>query len=111
MIVISYMEKLKSLGFPLGSRVILTGEDPGHVIKAGDVGVVCHYTRAWEEVDGCNIGVEWETESHQKHDCKGHCKNKYGRYVPHTELSLLSMDLGSFETSDFDFDFLLGVNT
>lgn len=111
MIVINYIKKLESLGFPVGTKVVMTGDDPCHFVKKGQTGIVCHYTNDWEDVDGCNIGVEWDEKSHSFHNCMSHCKNLHGRYVPHTSLSNLDLDLGSFETSDFDFDFLIGVNT
>lgn len=99
---------LESLGFPIGSRVVMVGGDPTGCIKAGEIGTVCYYR---EFSDGCNIGVEWEESSGSKHNCDGYCKSKHGRYVPHTSIRLLDLDLGNFEMSDQDFDFLLGINT
>ena len=86
----------------------MTGIDPTHHVKAGEIGIVCDYKKF---SDGCDIGVRWEKRILGGHDCSGNCGNGYGRYVPHSSLLLVDLDLGSIEMSDQDFDFLLGINT
>lgn len=99
-------DKLKQLGFPLGSRVVLVQEDPTGYVKIGQQGVVCHYTSQWEHDDGCNIGIELDEEKFTYHDCKGHCRRDRGSYVPHTAIALVDLDLGEIEASGLTLESL-----
>lgn len=97
-------ETLEKLGFPLGSRVIMVGEDPTHYVAPGRRGVVCDYVSCFD--DGCNIGVRWDERSSSFHDCMGICDSEHGRYVPHTSLVLEQPDLGQIELSEMDIGLL-----
>ena len=93
-------EILEELGFPIGSRVIMVGEDPTHYVTSGRRGVVCDYVSHFS--DGCNIGVRWDEKSLGFHNCMNTCDSGYGRYVPHTSLALEQLDLGQIEPSEMD---------
>lgn len=99
-------DKLEQLGFPLGSRVVLVQEDPTGYVEIGQQGVVCHYTSEWEHVDGCNIGIELDEEKAVYHNCKGHCGSDRGRYVPHTAIARVDLDLGEIEASGLTLESL-----
>lgn len=102
-------DKLKELGFPLGSRVMMIGEDPCGIVDIGVTGTVCHYTDEWEDDDGCNIGIRIDVKKNAYHDCMGHCDNKHGRYVPHTALALEDCDLGEFDVDTGAIDALYEI--
>lgn len=88
-------------GFRIGDKVVLVEPDPCNCVSVGDVGIICHFVRSsysWE----CDIGVEWETKPAAGHGCNGHCKNPYGRYVPHTTIMFANQDYGEIETASTD---------
>lgn len=97
---------LNDLGFPLGSKVVMVGEDPNRTIEIGEIGTVCHYHKY---IDGCDVGVEWETKRPENHNCYGSCKSGHGRYVPHGSISHANLDFGEFDTSGFTVDSLFTV--
>lgn len=97
---------LNDLGFPLGSKVIMVGEDPNRTIEIGEVGTVCHYRKYG---DGCDVGVDWEINRTENHDCYDTCRYGHGRYVPHGSIALANFDLGEFDASDFTVDSLFTV--
>lgn len=109
--MITIKKKLESLGFPIGSRVVLVSKDPTGYVEIGSIGTVCHYTSEWERVDGCNVGVEWDDGSYRYHDCMGRCKRDHGRYVPHTCITLERVDLGEFDPAEFSIETLFQLNS
>ena len=85
-------------GFAIGDRVVMIGEDPTGYVDAGQSGIVCDLDHSY---GSCNVGVELERESIGNHDCNGCCKNRHGRYVPHSSIQLVNIDLGEIN-SDVD---------
>ena len=87
-------------------------DDPNGIVPTGMTGIVCHYTSAWEDIDGCNIGVEWDNDSPSGyHNCMGTCKLGHGRYVPHTCLALSNYDLGEIESSEISINALFDTSS
>ena len=89
-------------GFPVGSRVVMLGEDPCDMVSQGMTGTVCHIVDICEFPHDCNIGVEWDIYHTGFHNCNGNCDYGHGRYVPHTCLALHNVDLGEIQTSEAD---------
>lgn len=99
---------LDSLGFPIGSGVVMVGEDPNRTIKIGEIGIVCDYHKY---SDGCDIGVAWEVKRAANHNCFGKCENGHGRYVPHASISIVDLDLGELDMSELSVSALLGITS
>lgn len=98
----------QNFGFPVGTRVMLTKEDPHGQVPVGETGEVCDIVDINKFLYKCNIGVAWDREGNASyHDCNGQCKKGHGRYVPHTALSLVSIDLGEIVADNNDIYSLL----
>ena len=88
----------KKYGFAIGDRVVMVGKDPTGHVDVGQSGTVCDFDHSYGE---CNVGIELEYESIGNHDCNGCCRNRRGRYVPHSSIQLVDIDLGEIN-SDVD---------
>lgn len=74
--------------FYVGDRVEAVKNHPdGNVdICIGITGTVCHI--------GNRIGVQWDHEISQGHNCSNHCNYGYGWYVYEDEIKLYEEDDG-----------------
>lgn len=93
---------MEDFGFPIGSKVMLIERDPCNMVQLNMVGDVCHVVGINEFAYHCNIGVQWNEFHDGYHSCNGRCEMGYGRYVPHTCLKLVDLDLGEIETGETD---------
>lgn len=53
-------------------------------ISVGDTGTFVH-----KEVIDPELGVRWDKEDANMHDCQGHCESKHGWYVPEGYLAFI----------------------
>ena len=93
------------LKFQPGDRVVLVS-DFDH-IKAGETGTFVHHDKGnWPE-----LGVQWDKELMDGHDCAGNCEDGYGWYVPYGYLAYEEIvDFGDLpEVNHGEVDLLFGV--
>lgn len=88
--------------FKPGDRVVLV-KSFAH-LKAGDTGVFVHEDEgSWPE-----LGVRWDNEIRDGHDCAGNCEDGYGWYVPIGYLDFAEpTDLGDLPEADYGSESIL----
>lgn len=95
-----FHERVVSMArYQIGDRVeaIVNNPDESDYIMVGDTGTVC-------DIDGDHVGVDWDNELGEGHDCSGNCEYGHGWYV-HTRYIRPYED----DVEDIDENSFLGV--
>lgn len=90
------------LKFQPGDRVVAV--ETFDEIKVGDTGTFVHEDKdSWPE-----LGVRWDKDLEDGHDCAGHCEYGYGWYVPIGYLDFAeSVDFGELPEVDHGAESIL----
>lgn len=95
-------------GFNVGDRVRFVDDiDPDDGVVFGQEGTICTF----EGCDDDNIGVRWDKNSEEYHNCANFCEYDHGWYVPYHSLVSISesIDLGEINTEVPAVDMLFGA--
>ena len=95
-------------GFNIGDRVRFVDDiDPDDGVVFGQEGTICTF----EGCDDDNIGVRWDKNSEEYHNCANFCEYDHGWYVPYHSLVSISesIDLGEINTEVPAVDMLFGT--
>lgn len=95
-------------GFHIGDRVKFVDEvDPDDGVVFDQEGIICTF----EGCDDENIGVRWDKNSEEYHNCGNFCERGHGWYVPYHSLVSISesIDLGEIDTDVPAVDMLFGT--
>ena len=88
---------LTKYGFKIGDRVRFVDDvDPDGGVVFGQEGTICTFEGCYGE----DVGVQWDKESGDYHNCSSFCEHMHGWYVPYHSLIGISesIDLGEINT-------------